>query len=344
MLNDKITSQPIGDLIQIELEKRGIKADFEYGIYDCHSDEMVYGDYILNEGGFKLAKPTNALPKWKDQPYYFGVRFPNKEGAIVSRMSMWIFSSLVLLLVISFFVFTLFVLFQQKRLAEVQKDFINNMTHEFKTPISSISISAGVLKNPAILANPARLIKYAEIIQNEADRLKNQVERVLQMAVVDEDRIKVNKEVVDFHELINKATNSLDPLLQSTNGSITLHLAATHHQLLGDALHLTNIVYNLLDNALKYCEKEPDIHIYTENNAFGISIKIQDNGIGIKKENLKKIFDKFYRVPTGNVHDVKGFGLGLNYVRVVVGAHHGTVKVVSEPQKGTTFTIFLPFE
>jgi Signal transduction histidine kinase len=288
--------------------------------------------------------PNSYLAKWENEPYYFGVLFPNKSTSIISRMGMWIFSSLVLLLVIGFFAFTVWVIFEQKRLAEVQRDFINNMTHEFKTPISTISISAGVLKNPSIINNPQRLTMYAGIIQEEANRLKNQVERVLQMATVDEERIRINRETVDIHNIILKAVKNVQPLLQEKNGNINYQLNAGLHHISGDPLHLTNIIYNLLDNAVKYCNKQPYITISTQNKGKGITISITDNGIGIEKEHLKKIFDKFYRVPTGNVHDVKGFGLGLSYVGIVVRTHRGKLNVSSEVGRGTTFEIQLPFE
>ena len=348
-INSNINARTLETLLRGELEQRGIKTDFEYGIYDCQSDKIVYGNYIRMEKSLLPINPSDSLPKWKNQPYYFGIMFPQKETTMISRMGIWLFTSLVLVFVIAFFVFAMFVIFQQKRLSEVQKDFINNMTHEFKTPISTISISAGVLKQPSIVDNPKRLVNYATIIQNEANRLKNQVERVLQMATIEEEKIKLNLETIDAHEVVSAAVGSVDAVLKESDGTITCKLNATKKLLQGDHLHFTNIIYNLLDNAIKYSQDVPHITISTENYINDqILIKIKDNGIGISKDHLKKVFDKFYRVPTGNVHDVKGFGLGLNYVKIVVAAHHGTIKMDSDIGKGTTvsllFNAFVPTE
>jgi two-component system phosphate regulon sensor histidine kinase PhoR len=242
-----------------------------------------------------------------------------------------------------FFVFASWVILQQKRLSEEQIDFINNMTHEFKTPISTIFISANVLRQPTIIENPRRLMNYANIIHDEATRLKNQVERVLQMATIDEDKIRLNREPINIHDLINKTVQNIDAILKEREGEITCDFQAGNATVLGDSLHLTNIIYNLLDNAIKYCEDAPVITIKTHTHPKNwLLFEIHDNGIGISRDHSKKVWDKFYRVPTGNVHDVKGFGLGLNYVKVVVAAHKGTVKLSSALGVGTVVSVHLP--
>jgi two-component system, OmpR family, phosphate regulon sensor histidine kinase PhoR len=340
MLNGHINTNTLKTLLKGELQKRGIETDCEYYIYDCHSEQMVFGDHIQLSKNDQGSMVEQNLPQWENQPYYFGVLFPDKNSSIIGNMGIWIFSSLVLLLVIAFFTFAMWVIFEQKRLAEVQKDFINNMTHEFKTPISTIAISAGVLQKPEIINNPKRLQQYATIIHTEAMRLKNQVERTLQMATMEDDAIKLTTEKVNIHDVILQAVESIDAIVQENDGEIVCNLQATHSTLLAaDRMHLTNIIYNLLDNAVKYCENAPKIVISTQNIDNKIRIGIKDNGIGISKDHQKKIFDKFYRVPTGNVHDVKGFGLGLNYVRVVVAAHGGRVWAESSPQNGTTMWV-----
>ncbi len=342
MINGHIDTQVLETLLKGEFEKRGIQSDFEYGIYDCQTDKVVYGDYVRLETGFKASNPTGVLPKWENQPYYFGVSFPNKDSTLLSQMGIWIFSSLVLLIVVAFFGFASWVILQQKRLSEVQKDFINNMTHEFKTPISTIFISANVLRQANIVDNPKRLMNYANIIHDEATRLKDQVERVLQMANIEEDKIRLNIEAVNMHEIIRKTVDNIDAILRENEGEIACNFEAKNAVIAGDQLHLTNIIYNLLDNAIKYCETAPFITISTFNKNNQFIFEIQDNGIGISKDHTKKVWDKFYRVPTGNVHDVKGFGLGLNYVKVVVGAHKGTIKLSSELGKGTSISVKLP--
>ncbi len=344
-VNDVIDANVLEHFLKKEFSRINLNLDFEYGIYDCNSERMVYGNYV-NTGlrNFDIENHQRKnLPKWENRTYYFGVNFPTRENHLLAQMGIWGFSSFVLLVMVVFFAYALFVILKQKRLSEIQKDFINNMTHEFKTPISTIAISSEVLKNPNIIQNPGRLLNYATIIQEEANRLRNQVETVLQMASIDKEEIKLKKEQVDVHEVIHKAVENIEPLLKHENGSLTFQLDALEPVVYADRLHLTNMIYNLLDNAVKYTQIQPVILIYTKNEGKGVSICIRDNGIGIGKEHQKKIFDKFYRVPTGNVHNVKGFGLGLNYIHSLVKAHKGCIRLESELQKGSVFSIFLPF-
>jgi two-component system phosphate regulon sensor histidine kinase PhoR len=214
------------------------------------------------------------------------------------------------------------------------------MTHEFKTPISTIAISTQVLKDPGIIQFPERLLHYATIIENENHRLKQQVERVLQMARSEKEDLGLKKETLDFHDLIHEAVKNKS--FQTGNVSIHLNLDATTPFVTVDKLHLVNVLYNLLDNAIKYNNKNPEIQISTIIQNKILQVEIKDNGIGIHKENLKKIFNRFYRVPTGNLHDVKGFGLGLSYVKRIVEAHEGKIIVASQPTHGSLFIIQLP--
>ena len=345
-VNEKIEPAYLDHYLRDELGKRNVKVDFEYGIYDCQAENMVYTKYVKQDGESEDKIPeipalTNA-PFKRDQSY-FGVHFPGKTSNLISQMDIWIFSSIVLLLVIVFFGYTLFVILKQKRLSEIQKDFINNMTHEFKTPISTISISSEVLKDPEIIKSPERLLNYASIIQNESHRLKGQVERVLQMATLEENHFGLKKEELNVHEIIKYAIDNIKLSLDEKKGAIQYGLDAEKATLKADKLHLTNIIYNLLDNAIKYCKQIPDIRLVTRNERHGIVIGIEDNGIGIESSLQKKIFNKFFRVPTGNIHDVKGFGLGLNYVNMVAKAHNGEITVESKPGIGSRFSIYLPF-
>nr|WP_255534558.1 HAMP domain-containing sensor histidine kinase [Chryseolinea lacunae] len=257
-------------------------------------------------------------------------------------MGIWSFSSVVLLLVIVFFAYTLFVILKQKRLSEIQKDFINNMTHEFKTPIATIAVSTEVLKDPQIASQPERLLNYATIIEKENLRLKQQVERVLQMARLDKEDIGLRKEKIDVHNVIQESIRHAALPLQEKAGRVAFEFQATEHEMEADKLHLTNVFNNLIDNAIKYCKTIPQISIRTTNHEHGLVVEVQDNGIGIGPENQKRVFQKFYRVPTGNVHDVKGFGLGLSYVKTVVEAHKGGISVRSELGRGSSFRIYLP--
>ncbi|MBX2900969.1 MAG: HAMP domain-containing histidine kinase [Cyclobacteriaceae bacterium] len=337
LVNGPIDNNLLEFLLVTEFEKRHVTADFEYGVYDCASKCMAGGSYVSPKK--VLPASFSELPTWHNDGYYFGVRFPLVEANLISQMGIWGFSSAVLLVVIFFFVYTLLVILKQRRLSEIQKDFINNMTHEFKTPLSTIAISTAVLKDPSIVKAPERLLNYATIIENENQRLKQQVERVLQMARLEKEDIGLKKEQVNVHELIQDAvkTNALN-----SKATITLNLQATHTLLTADKLHLTNVFFNLLDNAIKYNTHSPEIQIRSCNVNGSIQIEIQDNGIGIKPEDQRKIFFRFYRVPTGNLHDVKGFGLGLSYVKLIVEAHKGKITVKSEPGNGSCFSIVLP--
>ncbi len=342
LINSEIDASLLEFLLRTEFEIRNIQSDFEYGVYDCSSERMVYGNYIpLKTSNEKIIKKTN-LPNWANGGYFFGVQFPNREAQIINQMGIWSFSSIVLLLVVIFFAYTLFIILKQKRLSEIQKDFINNMTHEFKTPISTIALSTQVLKDPQIINQPERLYNYAAIIEKENNRLKQHVERVLQMARVDKEDVELNKEVIDIHLIIAEAIKNHTYSLQEKYGKVTSELAASTSQLKADRLHMVNVFNNLLDNAIKYSQTNPVINIKTYNKGKGLSIEIHDNGIGISKENNKRVFQKFYRVPTGNIHDVKGFGLGLSYVKTVIEAHRGIIKLESEIERGCLFKIWLP--
>lgn len=341
MVNSEIDANLLEYLLRNEFEKRGIIADFEYGVYDCSSERMVYGNYVPLKTS-KEKNTTKNLPKWSNQGYYFGVQFPNRVAHIINQMGIWSFSSIVLLVVTTFFAYTLFVILKQKRLSEIQKDFINNMTHEFKTPIATIAVSTEVLKDPMIIHQPERLKNYAGIIEKENVRLKNQVERVLQMARLDKDAIDLKTERVDVHQIIMDSIRHYTMALQERNGTIRSELTASYNAIEADKFHLTSVFNNLIDNAIKYCKGIPQITIRSFDLNRGCMIEVADNGIGISAENQKKVFQKFYRVPTGNVHDVKGFGLGLSYTKTIVEAHGGSISLESELGKGCSFSVYIP--
>jgi two-component system phosphate regulon sensor histidine kinase PhoR len=248
----------------------------------------------------------------------------------------------ILLVTIFFFLYAMSIILRQKRLSEMQKDFINNMTHEFKTPISTIRISTDVfLKSPEIIANP-RLSQYANIIQEQNQRLNNQVEKVLQLAKIERGSFKLNKEDVDLHELVQSVLESIRVQVEKLGGTVECELGAKRPHIQADKLHLTNILHNLVDNATKYSKGNPKIILKTKTvDDNRIQLQIIDHGIGISKEALAKVFEKFYRVPTGDVHDVKGFGLGLFYTKNICDAHGWKISIESEQGKGTTVSILI---
>jgi two-component system phosphate regulon sensor histidine kinase PhoR len=339
-VNGPIDAGVLEYLLVTEFQKRNI-TDFEFGIYDC-VDKCIVGGNHISPKETKLISTIPETPKLNNDGYYFAVQFPFLEANILSQMGIWGFSSAVMLVVIFFFTYTLFIILKQRRLSEVQKDFINNMTHEFRTPISTIAISSQVLKDPDIAKTPERLLNYATIIEHENQRLKQQVDRVLQMAQLDKEEIGLKKEVTDVHALLLEAARNHSTVMESKKGIIQLELDALNFHATVDRLHFTNVIHNLLDNAVKYNRGTPEITIGTRNSNDNLLISVSDNGIGIAPEEQKKVFHKFYRVPTGNVHDVKGFGLGLNYVKLIIEKHGGNISLDSRPDKGSTFIVTLP--
>jgi two-component system phosphate regulon sensor histidine kinase PhoR len=341
LMNSPIDQGTLGFLIKTEFERRNIKADYEYALYDC-ADQCMKGAEFVSAKNKHLQASLTKMPAWKNDGYYFGVQFPFIEANLIGQMGIWGFSSAVMLVVIVFFGYTMFVILRQKRLSEIQKDFINNMTHEFKTPLSTIAISSEVLRDPKIVSTPERLLNYATIIQNESQRLKQHVERVLQMARLEKSDVGLKKESLNIHDLIQEAVQNISVSLQSKGGQVSLNLNAERSTAQVDKLHFTNVLFNLLDNAIKYNQRAPELNVSTSSDSKQIIIEVKDNGIGMMADQLKKIFHRFYRVSTGNVHDVKGFGLGLNYVKIIVEAHKGKVSAESEPGVGSSFKIIIP--
>lgn len=336
-INDVIDANILEHYLRQELSSVQITTDVEYGIYDCSSDEMMYGDYI-SQTDADVSKEIKNLPKYEEYIYYFGVRFPERNAYITNKMGIWVFSSFILLVVISFFSLAIFIILKQKRLSEVQKDFINNMTHEFKTPISTISISADVFLDPKGVENPDRLMKYANIIKSEINHLNNQVLRVLQMAKVDKGDERLTLTSLNLNQLVNEAIENLKPKIEKRGGTVNF-IENTQATIKGDEVHILNVINNLVENAVHYCEQKPNIELTLSKDPAGFMLKVKDNGIGISKEHRKKIFGKFYRVPTGNIHNVKGFGLGLSYVSNIIKAHGWKISVESELGVGSTFSI-----
>jgi len=250
----------------------------------------------------------------------------------------------LLVLVVAFFGYTLSVIIRQRQLSEIQKNFINNLTHELKTPISSIAISAGVINDKKILKNPQRLFEYARIIQDQNERLSKNVEKVLNLASLEKNKIHLNKEKIAIGPFIKEITNYFK---QSDNGqkaTIKLNIPPEKIFVRADRFHFNNLVLNILENSVKYCEKEAVIRMDLSRDKRQLELRFTDNGIGISKKYRKKIFRRFYRVPTGNVHNVKGFGLGLDYVLKIVKAHKWTIKVDKNPEGGSIFMLLIPFQ
>ncbi len=344
-VNNVFEASDLEHVLGKAFEAQGLKEDYEYGIFDCSSDQMVRGKFVKystkKDDSQPLAEP---LPKHYDQDfiYYFGVLFPGKSANMLSSMWIVVGFTVLMLLTVAFFIYSIFVILRQKQLSELQRDFINNMTHEFKTPISTINISTDVfLQNEKIKEDP-RLNRYAGIIKEQVLRLNTQVEKVLQLAKIERDNIELYVEEVDLAELIHSISPSIELKVNDKNGVLHLDLHAKNPIVRADKLHLTNILHNLVDNGVKYSQEKPDIHIGLQNEAGYLVLSVEDNGIGIPKEHQKRVFDKFHRVPTGNVHNVKGFGLGLFYVKTMCKEHRWKLSLSSELGKGTRIEIRMP--
>lgn len=352
-INEELHPYYLENLLKREFYNQNVHQNFQYGIYDCFTDSIVFGNLIryteeeqFTQSSDSLTSITSETMKWKKDGHYFTVYFPNitpeKDKADeANTYSPYMFVFIIGALVLGFFGYTVTVILKQKKLSEVKTDFINNMTHELKTPISTIGLSSEMI----LRSSPEereKVEKYASIIFKENKRLENQVERVLNVAKLDKNKITLTKEELNIHELLDEVKDNFDFSQNDTGLNITLEKSATVNTINVDPVHISNVVYNLIDNAIKYCNKKPDITISTSSDKRHFYITFDDNGIGMKRDDLKMIFDKFYRVPTGNLHDVKGFGLGLYYVKLIIEEHNGTIQVKSTPGKGTTFSVRLP--
>jgi len=318
-----------------EFHKSNIQTDYEFAIYDCSSDKMVYGEYVSFNKKQRINK-LGKLPKYDEFIYYFGINFPNQTSYLIAGNTLWIVFSFLLLITVSFFVYALNIILRQKRLSELQKDFINNMTHEFKTPISTINIASDVLLRDEIIKNDNDLRNYAQIIKEQNERLNWQVEKVLQITEIEQGRMKLKSEKIYLNQSIRSVVSSVKLNLETKGGSISTNLDAKNDLIECDKLHLTNVLYNIIDNAIKYSNKNPEIIIETMEMEGFLYLNISDNGIGIAEEHIQNVKNKFFRVPTGKVHNVKGFGLGLYYVSQVCKAHHWHWEIKSEKEKGTS--------
>lgn len=325
------------------LATQSILTDFQYGLSrPSGRDGFQYTGYYHMPGTGESAQPIHAHPGLQRPQSFFAVCFPHRRSYLFSQLTIWVVSSVVLLLVIGFLCYLLWVIFKQRRLQEVQKDFVSNMTHEFKTPLASIRLSADVLKNPGILQQPQRLLNYATIISNEAMQLTAQVDRVLQMSKAEREGLQLQRSEFVFQDLLRAELPHYAKIATAKNGIISMQLPDKPVKYNGDVTHIKNALTNLIDNAAKYCASQPEINIILRNGDGRVSLAVQDNGLGIDKTKQAMLFDKFYRVHTGNVHDVKGFGIGLNYVRIIARAHGGDVTCASQLGKGSIFTLILP--
>ena len=341
-----LTAEALDSLINLQLNAREVDTRFEYCIYKPERQEFLmerspdFRKELIERGRAFVLFQADIYTS----PEYLLVYFPHEKQFLLTELWGMLLISIILIIVIVYsFTYTIATIFRQKRLSEMKNDFINNMTHEFKTPISTISLACEALSDKELRGSGELLDSYLSMISEENKRLAGMAEKILQTALIDKGQLKMNKEQIDLHEIITDVIKNLRIQVEIKDGEIKRRLKATRSVIEGDKVHVTNLVYNLLDNANKYSPKKPVIRIITENAGNGIVMTIEDNGIGIGKNEQKKIFDKLYRVPTGNIHEVRGFGLGLNYVKAIVEEHHGKITLESEVNKGSKFKVFLPF-
>ncbi len=347
-IENRINKNELKELLDTELKNRGIHLDYEFGIVDKQQNIFIMTGYQPQDkqniltSGFTVKLFPNDLQR---NNYFLSVFFPDQAGFLLKKVWFTLTSSILLvLLIISLFGYAVFAIIRQKKISEIKNDFINNMTHEFKTPISTIALACEALQDNDIKKNKLLINNYINMVREENNRLTRQVEKVLQMATLDKKEYKLKPEEIDIHQIIQNAIHNISLQVSKKGGEIRERLIAENHIIYSDEVHLTNIIYNLLDNANKYSTEKPMIQVETEDHHQGILIRIKDEGIGMTKDVLDKIFEKFYRVPTGNIHDVKGFGLGLTYVKSMVAALGGFIKVKSKPSEGSTFEIILPLK
>jgi two-component system, OmpR family, phosphate regulon sensor histidine kinase PhoR len=341
---DRLDTSQVRQMLKNQLLEKGIAEDFELGIQNDQGQLVGIGQIsnpllIKNQGVQAKLFPNDILGK--DNFIY--VYFPEKSSHVFRQIWLPISSSIVFILVIIFcFVYAIRVIIRQKALSDIKNDFINNMTHEFKTPLATVSLAVEALQDPELSNQDKFRARYLGIIKDENKRLVSQVEKVLQAAALEKNDFKLKIEPIHLNELLESTVEHISLQVESKGGKIEFINQLKNPEIEGDAFHLTHIFNNLLDNANKYSKESPIIKVVAKDDQDQVLVTIQDQGIGMNKEAVKKIFDKFYRVPTGNIHDVKGFGLGLSYVKTMLEAHKGGIHVQSEPGKGSIFTINLP--
>ncbi|WP_285010330.1 sensor histidine kinase [Pedobacter faecalis] len=345
-VNQRVPHDVLDTLLKKELANRNVDLQYDFWLKMATKDTVLYHKAAHSDQE-ALPKDTYRTTLFSNDlfgdPGMLYVYFPKRNSLILSNMGVTMASSAGLLLVLVFiFSYTLYSIVRQKKISEMKTDFINNMTHEFKTPVATIMIASEALKDPEIAEDKKRINRLAGIIYDENVRLGNHIERVLSIARLEKKEIKLEHHEININELIVAVTDSMSLQLQKRNAEVKLALDAEQPVVYGDELHFSNVIYNLIDNANKYSADAPQISIRTRNTSRSLVIEVADKGIGMTREQSKRIFDQFYRVPTGNLHDVKGFGLGLNYVQDIITQMNGAVKVHSEKDKGSLFEISLP--
>lgn len=339
--SEYFSDSEISRIIEYNLNRHNIRFPFSYTISNIYGYPIKSsGQNIMNKEPKEIILTPDGSNFAKEALYIY---LKEDNNYIMSQIG-WMIAASVLFttIIVSAFALTVRTLFSQKKLSEIKSDFINNMTHELKTPLATISLAIDALVNNKVINDPEKIRYYSAMIKEENKRMNKQVEKILQSARLERQEINLNLQTYDAHEIIRKVANNLSLQIQEKNGTLTLNLVSPKHEVTVDEVHFSNIIFNLLDNAIKYSKNNLEIDISTQIQNGMLALKVKDNGIGMNKETQSHIFEKFYRAHTGNLHDVKGFGLGLNYVKAITEAHGGKVRVESAVGKGSTFTVTFP--
>ncbi len=342
-IEDRLNVALLDSLIKKQMQNAGINLDYEFAVRNQE------GEFVLKSKNFD-ERPEMFLRRLFPNdafmfPNHIALYFPEQKSYILQSVGfMGLSSTLLTLIILGTFAFTIYIIIRQKKLSEIKTDFVNNMTHELKTPISTISLASQMLRDNSIPFENKNFENISNVIHEESKRLGFQVEKVLQMAIFEKGKLKLKRQEVDVHDLIGNVVNNFIIKVRNQNGEIIQKLDASDPVLKIDEVHFTNIIFNLLDNAVKYSNGITHITLGTKSTGNNFHLYIEDKGTGISKENQKRIFEQFYRVPTGNIHNVKGFGLGLSYVKKIVEEHNGRISIQSEPKKGTRFDITIPLK
>jgi two-component system, OmpR family, phosphate regulon sensor histidine kinase PhoR len=338
-VNNDFDAQVLEYCLKTEFERSNLLTDFEYAIYKCESDEMVYGNYVSFHDKTNK-KSSFHFPKQKNLVYYFALRFPNETAHLIGSLRFWLILSGILVLVLIIYVYSIFTILQQKKYSELQRDFINNMTHEFKTPLSSILIASNYLLKQEKIKNDEKLAKYSGIIIDQSNKLNAHIEKVLNTAKSDIAPLTLEKKELELIPLIHNVIENIR--LKYENLNVRVLTKNLDQKIYADEFHFTNLVYNVIDNAIKYCEHKPELTITILEESKTLRLDFSDNGIGISKKKISFIFDKFYRIPNSRSNEVNGFGLGLYYVKKVCLLHRWKIKAYNNEHAGITLSIQIP--
>jgi two-component system phosphate regulon sensor histidine kinase PhoR len=338
-IDDVFEHQVLEYYLKSEFQKVKLGIDYEYAIYNCGTDEMIYGNYVSSDSG-KPEKCENCFQKNEGLIYYFGIRFPDLRHKFITSLGQyWIYTG-ILFLVLIIYVYSVFLLLKQKKYTELQTDFINNMTHEFKTPLSSILIASQYASSQDEIKNNPKLAKYMQIITNQSHKLNQHIERILNVAKGDAKWIELDKKPINIKDALELVKENA--ILKSTKKSVVKIEIPSKISVLADEFHFNNVLYNIVDNALKYCSESLEIVIKSVETDKGITLHFSDNGSGIAPQHIDYVFDKFYRVPRENKKDIEGFGIGLFYVKKIIDLHHWKIAIQNNENQGITVSIFIP--